>query len=80
MLECGTNFKGTIPELCTQCEITDNESHRLNVYKNRPNVNTADITNFQNIYSNNDVTLTEIIKSLESVWEFCYANGKMKQV
>ena len=80
MLECGTNFKGTIPELCKQCNITDNENHRLNECKNRPNVNAADITNFQNIYSNNDVTLTEIIKSLESVWEFRYANGKMKRV
>ena len=30
MLECGTNFKGTLPELCPLCNQTDNESHRLN--------------------------------------------------
>ena len=80
MLECGTNFKGTLPELCRQCSIIDNENHRLNECRSRPNVINAVKTNFQNIYSNNDVTLNEIIKNLESVWEFRYANGKMKRV
>ena len=30
MLECGTNRKGTIPEKCRNCDVVDDESHRLN--------------------------------------------------
>ena len=30
MLECGKNFKGTIPEICQTCKKEDNENHRLN--------------------------------------------------
>ena len=30
MLECGTNFKGTLPETCRYCNVTDNENHRMN--------------------------------------------------
>ena len=31
MLECGRNFKGTIPEICPDCNETDDEQHRLSV-------------------------------------------------
>ena len=34
---------------------------------------------FHDIYSNDEATLSPIIKSLENVWEFQYANGKMKR-
>ena len=30
MLDCGVNYKGTKSELCSQCNIIDNEDHRLN--------------------------------------------------
>ena len=30
MLECGKNMRGTIPEKCPQCDILDDENHRLN--------------------------------------------------
>ena len=33
MLECGTNFKGTIPENCRLCSVRDDENHRLNECK-----------------------------------------------
>ena len=79
MLECGKNFRGTMPEVCRHCNMTDNENHRLNDCINRMSINHADICNFHDIYSNDDVVLTQIIKNLESVWEFRYANGKMKR-
>ena len=30
MLECGTNYKGTMSETCRTCGVIDNENHRLN--------------------------------------------------
>ena len=32
MLECGRNMKGTIPEICPECNETDNEQHRLTIW------------------------------------------------
>ena len=29
MLECGMNMNGTIPEKCSECNVPDNEQHRL---------------------------------------------------
>ena len=83
MLECGSNYKGTMSELCRHCEKNDDENHRLNECKYLEAINRAnndEKTNFQNVHSNDDVVLTEIIERLDCIWEFCCANGKMKNL
>ena len=30
MLQCGKNFKGTMQEMCNECQKIDDEDHRLN--------------------------------------------------
>ena len=67
-----------MPEACRQCSKTDNENHLLNECENRTNV-IADYCDFQNIYSNDDIVITEVIMNLESICEFRYANVKMKR-
>ena len=82
MLECGTNYKGTMPDICRHCGTKDNENHRLNecTYLSANNwVNSNEKIDFNTIYSNDNATLACIIKRLESIWEFRYANGRMKK-
>ena len=82
MLECGSNFKGTMPDLCKNCEKKDNENHRLNecsMFKETNWYNSSEKIDFCDIYSNDNDILAPIIKRLENVWEFRFANGKMKK-
>ena len=82
MLECGTNYKGTMPKNCKSCLIKDDENHRLNECTSFNETNWANSNekiDFDTIYSNDNATLTCIIERLESVWEFQYANGRMKK-
>ena len=82
MLECGANFKGTMLEKCRECNVTDNEYHRLNECTKWKDLNQADSPEkfvFENIYSNDADILKLIIGAIENVWEFRYANGRMKK-
>ena len=80
MLECGKNMKGTISEICKDCQILDDESHRLNNCKkwavrdsNRGNLN------FQDVYDDNIDVVNNIVDEIEKVWETKFANGRMKR-
>ena len=82
MLECGANFKGTMSEMCKHCNLKDNENHRLNECINLKETNWAtsnDKIDFSTIYSNDSVTVGRIIERIECIWEFRYANGRMKK-
>ena len=82
MLECGTNYKGTMSETCKHCNKYDDENHRLNECTLLTPINRSDNiekTNFNDIYSSDTVVLGNIIEHLECIWEFRYANGKMKR-
>ena len=82
MLECGANFKGTIPEICRQCSRRDDENHRLNDCSILYETNWAKSDqkiDFNDIHSNDDSTVTDIVERLECIWEFRYANGRMKR-
>ena len=82
MLECGNNYKGTMPQICRSCGIIDNESHRLNdcsLYKDNNRAHDPAKSNFEHIFSDDTETLNNIINELERVWEFRYANGRMKK-
>merc|ERR1712087_617429 len=81
MLECGKNFKGTVSEICPECNIVDNEEHRLNHCFKWREINNLDGTKveFTDIYSNDCHILDQIVTSIERVWELKYANGRMKR-
>ena len=78
MLECGKNMRGTIPEKCPQCDMLDDENHRLNYCPKWKNTNNGDI-DFKDIYSSDGEKLDQIINEIENVWELKYANGRMKK-
>ena len=82
MLECGKNMKGTIPEVCKDCIVPDDESHRLNycIKWTDRNDNGA-VIDFSDIFSNDADTATDdkIVNEIEQVWETRYANGRMKK-
>ena len=82
MLECGKNFKGTIPEICRECGEMDDESHRLNrcvIWKHLNFSETAKQVDFCDIYNNDVNNLSSVIESIQSVWEIHYGNGSMKK-
>ena len=82
MLECGTNYKGSIPEICRHCKKRDDENHRLNecsVLNSTNWANSDQKIDYNDIYSDNDAKLTSLIGKLEKIWEFQYANGRMKR-
>ena len=81
MLECGSNFKGTMNAICRACKVTDDESHRLNVcptYKSNNSPPFSPYINFNDIYSNNKNILTNIIRSIEQQWNTKTAHGSTK--
>ena len=82
MLECGKNFKGSIPEVCRVCGEEDDESHRLNRCSTWKHLNfseTVDKVDFGNVYSNDLNTLLPVIRDIQRVWELHVGNGSMKR-
>ena len=80
MLDCGTNYKGTKPEICSQCNVIDNEDHRLNNCIKYRNINQYDCNekvNFKKIFSNDIEVLREIIPIIQRVWNCKTAHGTM---
>ena len=82
MLECGKNFKGSIPEICRGCGEEDDESHRLNrckIWKHLNFSETVDKIDFSDIYSTDINVLLPVIKKIQKVWELQFGNGSMKK-
>ena len=80
MLECGTNFKGTICEICRICRTVDDESHRLNYCKKYRHINLYDEeckVTFSDIYSSDVNVLKQMIPYIDKVWNTRNANGTM---
>ena len=80
MLECGTNYKGTMQEKCDQCKVKDDENHRLNYCVKLRGINFVDCDTkieFNNIYSNDPEVLRTIIKRLGNIWNTKTAHGTM---
>ena len=83
MLDCGTNYKGTIPQSCRTCGSLDNEDHRLNeclMYKEHNFANSLEKCKFDDVYSDDNVILDPILNHIEKLWEFRFANGRMKKI
>ena len=78
MLQCGKNFKGTMNEMCNECQKIDDEDHRLNHcpkyhYNHETNID------FKNIFSNDVNILRDILPSIKKVWNTKTANGSMNE-
>ena len=81
MLECGSNFKGTIPEICRSCNVPDNENHRLNeciVWQERNKFSKPIKCDFNDIYSDSSDKLNNICNEIENIWELKYSKGRMR--
>ena len=63
---------------CPQCDILDDENHRLNYCPKWRNTSHGNI-DFKDIYCSDSEKLDQIINEIENVWELKYANGRMKK-
>ena len=81
MLECGTNFKGTLNTMCKSYNLIDNENHRLNECPTQRTKTTSlsnPYVNFNDIYSTDKTILTNVIRSIEQLWNTKTAHGSTK--
>ena len=82
MLECGKNFKGSIPEMCKKCHVLDDENHRMKDCPDwhHPNdLEDLNLLDFKDIYSNDPQKLQPVIKHIQGVWELSLGKGTMKK-
>ena len=82
MLQCGTNFKGTINPSCQTCDVLDNEDHRLNYCPkwNTPDeIETREYVDFNLIHSSDINVIRPIIQEINRLWNTKCANGSMNK-
>ena len=82
MLECGKNFKATIPETCNKCLQLDNENHRMNECPNWEHlnyINSGNKVDFQDVYSSDPQKLSLVTDRIRGVWELSLGKGVMKR-
>ena len=80
MLDCGRNFKGNKPEICSQCKMIDDENHRLNYCIKYRETNLYDSNikeDFQKVFSSDIVVLREILPIIQKIWNCKTAHGTM---
>ena len=80
MLQCGKNYKGTMNELCNQCNSTDDENHRLNHCIKWRNINyfvATEKVDFDLIFSPDIEVLRHLKKKISRVWNTRNAHGTM---
>ena len=83
MLECGKNLKGTLPEICQNCSVSDDEDHRMNKcpkWKATNFLENETKIDFCNVYSSDPTILPVIIKQIQKVWELSLGKGLMKRI
>ena len=83
MLECGKNFGGTIAGSCSECNVYNDENHRLNYckrWKETNNYNASEKIVFDEVHSEDIATLRRIIEKLQFVWNTRNASGTMNQI
>ena len=80
MLECGKNFQGTLKAHCSECDLLDDENHRLNHCKRFRNINnydSKDKVDFDLIHSDNIDDIRRVIPAIMKVWNVKTAHGSM---
>ena len=61
------------------CQIQDDENHRMNHCKKYARGNDDWIYTFNDIYNDDVKIVNKIVDEIEKVWETRYANGRMKK-
>ena len=82
MLECGKNFKNSLPEICPTCHTTDDEQHRLNSCIRFRSTNLCESFNkldFNDVYKTDLTTVKNAIQQIEKVWNLRTGQGCMVQ-
>ena len=83
MLECGQNFKGTLNQLCNQCNVVDDENHRLNhciKWRDMNLYNSHDKVDMGLIHSNDMGILRPLLSMIGKVWNVRTAHGTMNNI
>ena len=68
---CGKNFRGKFTEMCTECDLTDDETHRLNFCPRFRMTNHYDSTEkfaFSDVFSEDVETVKIAVKTIMKVW------------
>ena len=82
MLECGRNYKGSMSEMCNQCNQVDDENHRLNhcIRFRKTNLyDSAEKEDFTKIFSHDTDILRDILPKIQTVWNTRNAHGTMAE-
>ena len=82
MLECGRNYKGGMNEICNQCNVLDDENHRLNScpkYREFNYFEDHEKVSFAEIYSDDMETVRRTISKIERVWDTKCAHGSLNK-
>ena len=72
-----------MPDICSKCNVTDDEDHRINFcmrWENQNQANDLEKCNFSDIFSSDKNTLEPVVSCIERIWEFRYANGRMRKL
>ena len=84
MLECKANFScGYGSKMCNECNVEDNESHRMNHCPKYCSINKYDESvkvNFDDIYSDEHEIAGPVIEVVLSMWDLANGRNKMKGV
>ena len=84
MLECKANFScGYGSKICDECNVEDNESHRMNHCPKYRSINRYDESvkvNFGDIYSDELKIAGPVIEAVLSMWDLANGRNKMKGV
>ena len=81
LLECGTNFKGTLRETCETCCCIDDEKHRLNMCKKWKDLNLSESStrvNYDLVYSNNLEEIRTVTTPITVLWDTRTSCGRMR--
>ena len=81
MLECGKNFKGTLDMERHSCGVTDDESHRLHTctrWEGKNLIGKDEQVDFQDVLSDNIITLRKIMPHIQTLWNVKNAHGTMR--
>ena len=78
MLKCANNFSvGSGTRICMECDIKDDEDHRINHCSRWRSINLCDVNKtvvFDDIYSDDLEKCHEVVKTILSMWDL--ENGK----
>ena len=82
MLECKANFScGFGSKICGECNVEDDESHRMNHCPKYRSINRYDESvkiNFGDIYSDEMEIAGPVIEAVLSMWDLANSRNKMK--